>query len=105
MKLKRQLLMAVVVMALVAFAVPVIGLRAGAAGRSTEARPKVGAEGLVGPEAPAATAANGQEAAVQSETAGVSARKVARSIYDQAGIPQVPAHRKATEYSLEIANS
>src|ERR1700752_474091 len=104
MKLKRQLLMAMVVLALVAFAVPIIGLRAGAAGRSTEARPKVGAGGLVGPEAPLA-AASGQEAGVQSETARVSAKKVDRSIYDSVGIPPVPAKRHATEYSLEIANS
>jgi hypothetical protein len=104
MKLKRQLLMAMVVMALVAFAVPVIGLRAGAAGRSTEGRPKVGAEGIVGPEAPIGAMASGQQETVR-ETAGISGKKVDRSIYDSVGIPQVPGNRKATEYSLEIANS
>src|SRR5215467_16022916 len=104
-KLQKRLLMAMVVLALVAFAVPVIGLRAGAASRSTEARPKVGAEGLVGPQAPAASATAGQEAAVQTEGAGESRGKVARSVYDAMGIPRVPAKRHASDYSMEIANS
>jgi len=104
MRIKRTLLMAMVVVALVAFAVPMVGLRVGAAGRSTEARPRVSAEGLVGPEAPVAAASTQQEA-VRSDSAEMSAKKVDRSIYDSMGIPRVPAGHKARDYSLEIANS
>jgi len=103
-KLQKRLLMAMVVLALVAFAVPVIGLRAGAASRSTEARPKVAAEGLVGPEAPAAANPQ-QEGAVKSEDGGLGDKQVARSVFDSMGIPRVPAKRNATDYSMEIANS
>src|SRR5215831_19358219 len=103
-KLQKRLLMAMVVLALVAFAVPVIGLRAGAASPSTEARPKVAAEGLVGPEAPAAVNPQ-RDAGVQSEEAGLDNRKVDRKVFDAMGIPRVPAKRNALEYSLEIANS
>src|SRR5262249_54754447 len=72
-RLQKRLLMAMVVLAMVAFAVPVIGLHAGAAARSTESRAKVGAEGLVGPEASAGSLQQ-QEGSGGGQEAGAGGR-------------------------------
>src|SRR5262245_3020896 len=108
MKIRRAGRMAMVVIALVAFAVRVIGLRVGAAGRSTEVRPKVGAEGIVGPEAPIAgpsgqqqEVAGGQEAALQAPV-DVKAR---REVMKQLGVPLMPEGQDAKAYSQKIADS
>ena len=102
-RLKRKLLMAMVGVALVAFAVPVIGLRTGAASRSTEARTKLAAT-LVGPEAPTPSLQQQEvSGGGQSSDAPAVTGKVKREVYDALGIPRVPKGHHATEYSQEIA--
>src|ERR1700733_11639329 len=102
-KIRGKIYLAVVALAIMAIAMPVIGVKVRASGNAREAKPMVAATGLVGPAAPV-TASGNPQAGLQGSAAGSQGEKKSAKVLEKMGITLLKGKNK-TAQSIAIGKA